>query len=419
MKIKQIIVGVIASILALGSVRVLNVQTASAGQDDFIMPYYNGYVQDGATLLSQNTVIDMSAYNGVGGIGFEAGVITATSEYQITVTQENAVFYLPYAGCLDDLNNIEIAVNGSRVVSERIYGDMPYYYAGLGGDSDTILEAIASVKPSTLDVTGKLYTFETSEEPLEYSFSKTESQTVLHSGRNWSRTDANGYTIKYNTNTNEEYPYTLFVSEGELQNFTASVNYSVKEITHKAYLDYYIDELVEELGEEYRAILYSNFNRNLNGQVEEYYDIVYNYSSYVFTLLKISMPIGNVSISVNTKVKPMVNGLYKPYIYTVRTVSAYPIECAYSLEIKMSPSMPYVVEENIGLSKLKYEGKTQIADGYYIVSAEKKLDYVLDNIEVIDKNWLWRWILLIVVASVGGGFLVWLLLGIIKKGKNK
>lgn len=419
MKIKQIIVGVIASILALGSVRVLNVQTASAGQDDFIMPYYNGYVQDGATLLSQNTVIDMSAYNGVGGIGFEAGVITATSEYQITVTQENAVFYLPYAGCLDDLNNIEIAVNGSRVVSERIYGDMPYYYAGLGGDSDTILEAIASVKPSTLDVTGKLYTFETSEEPLEYSFSKTESQTVLHSGRNWSRTDANGYTIKYNTNTNEEYPYTLFVSEGELQNFTASVNYSVKEITHKAYLDYYIDELVEELGEEYRAILYSNFNRNLNGQVEEYYDIVYNYSSYVFTLLKISMPIGNVSISVNTKVKPMVNGLYKPYIYTVRTVSAYPIECAYSLEIKMSPSMPYVVEENIGLSKLKYEGKTQIADGYYIVSAEKKPDYVLDNIEVIDKNWLWRWILLIVVASVGGGFLVWLLLGIIKKGKNK
>lgn len=419
MKIKQIIVGVIASILALGSVRVLNVQTASAGQDDFIMPYYNGYVQDGATLLSQNTVIDMSAYNGVGGIGFEAGVITATSEYQITVTQENAVFYLPYAGCLDDLNNIEIAVNGSRVVSERIYGDMPYYYAGLGGDSDTILEAIASVKPSTLDVTGKLYTFETSEEPLEYSFSKTESQTVLHSGRNWSRTDANGYTIKYNTNTNEEYPYTLFVSEGELQNFTASVNYSVKEITHKAYLDYYIDELVEELGEEYRAILYSNFNRNLNGQVEEYYDIVYNYSSYVFTLLKISMPIGNVLISVNTKVKPMVNGLYKPYIYTVRTVSAYPIECAYSLEIKMSPSMPYVVEENIGLSKLKYEGKTQIADGYYIVSAEKKPDYVLDNIEVIDKNWLWRWILLIVVASVGGGFLVWLLLGIIKKGKNK
>ena len=115
----------------------------------------------------------------------------------------------------------------------------------------------------------------------------------------------------------------------------------------------------------------------------------------------------------------MVNGLYKPYIYTVRTVSAYPIECAYSLEIKMSPSMPYVVEENIGLSKLKYEGKTQIADGYYIVSAEKKPDYVLDNIEVIDKNWLWRWILLIVVASVGGGFLVWLLLGIIKKGKNK
>lgn len=419
MKIKQIIVGVIASILAIGSVGTLNVQTASAGQDDFIMPYYNGYVQDGATLLSQSTVIDMSAYNGAGGVGFNTGGVTATSEYQITATQENAIFYLPYAGLLDDLNNIEITVNGSRVAPERIYGDMPYYHAGLGGDSDTILESIASVKPSTLEGIGKLYTLETSEEPLEYSFSKTEKQTVLHSGRNWSRTDAKGYTIKYNTNANEEYPYTLFVSEGELQNFKANVNYSVEEITHKAYLDYYIDELVEELGEEYRAILYSNFNRNLNGQVEDYYGVVYNYSSYVFTLLKIAMPIGSVSLTVNTKVKPMVNGLYKPYIYTVRTVSAYPQECAYSLEIKTPFSMPYVVEENIGLSKLKYGGEMQIADGYYIVSAEKKPDYVLDNNEVSDKNWLWLWILLVVVASVGVGFLVWWIWELVERRRGK
>ena len=419
MKNKKVFIGILSLALAFSSFGLIRTQAASAGQDDFILPYYNGYVEDGATIILQDTVIDMSGYNGVKGVGFDVGVVTVTSEYQITVMQEGAIFYLPYAGSLDDLNNVGIMVNGSRVVPERIYGDMPYYHAGLGGDSDTILESIASVKPSTLEGTGKLYTFETSEEPLEYSFSKTENQTVLHGGRNWSRTDANSYTIKYNTNTNEEYPYKLFVSEGELQNFIASVNYSVEEITHKAYLDYYIDELVEELGEEYRAILYSNFNRNLNGQVEDYYDIVYNYSSYVFTLLKIPIPIGNVLLTVNTKVKPMVNGLYKPYIYTVRTVSAYPQECAYSLEIKTPTSMPYVVEENIGLSKLKYEGKTQIADGYYIVSAEKKPDYVLDNKEERAKNWLWLWILLVVVVSVGAGLLVWWIWELVERRRSK
>lgn len=45
MKIKQIIIGVIASTLIIGSIGPLDVQAASAGQDDFIMPYYNGYVE--------------------------------------------------------------------------------------------------------------------------------------------------------------------------------------------------------------------------------------------------------------------------------------------------------------------------------------------------------------------------------------
>ena len=419
MKIKRLFIGAFVSIIALGSIGAVKVQAVSAGQDDFIMPYYNGYVESGATILSQDTVIDMSAYNGVGGVGFDSGVLTAKSEYQISVTQENATFYLPYAGRLDDLNEMNITLNGTKVTPERIYGDMPYYHAGLGGDNDTILKAIASVKPSTLEGTGKLYTFETSEEPLEYSFVKTETQTVIHNGMNWSSYGVDGYSIRYNTNTNEEYPYTLFVSEGELQNFTASVNYSVEDITHKEYLDYYVDELIAEIGEEYRAILYSNFNRQLDGRVKDVYDVVYHYSDYVFALLKITMPVGDVLLTVNTKVKPMVNGLYKPYIYTVRTVSAYPQNCVYSLEVKTSSSLPYVIEDNIGFTELKYEGLQQMADGYYIVSSEKKPDYALDNNQSNNKNWLWSWIVGGVVVGAGVGFLVWWIWGVVKRRRNK
>ena len=389
MKVKQVIMGIIASILTLGSLGALPTKIASAGQDDFIMPYYNGYVQDGATMLSQNTVIDMSTYNGAGGVVFDTGIVTATSEYQLNVTQENAVFCLPYAGPLEDLNSVSIGVNDVAITPERVYGDMPYYHAGLGGDNNTILEAIASVKPSTLEGTGKLYTFETSEEPLEYSFSKTVTQTVLHNGLNWSSYGADGYSIKYNTNTDEEYPYQLFVTEGKLQNFTANVGYEITDVTYKEFLDYHIDELIEEMGEEYRAILYSNFNRQLDGQVKEIYDVVYHYSAYVFALLKTPLPVGTVSLTVESRVRPMVNGLYKPYIYTVRTVSAYQQTCSYSLSVIPSDKLSYLVEQNMGLDDFSYTADKQIADGYYIMCTDKNPDYALDNNTLQkDKTWI-------------------------------
>jgi hypothetical protein len=379
----------IGCLLVISSFGTVNITTASAGQDDFIMPYYNGYVEDGATILSQDTLIDMSGYNGVNGVGFDAGVITAASEYQLNVMQENTVFYLPYAGLLEDLNSVTIKVNGSSVVPERLYGDMPYYHAGLGGDGDTILGAIASVKPSTLEGVGKLYTFETSEELLEYSFLKTSTQTVLHNGLNWSSYGADGYSIKYNTNTNDEYPYKLFVTEGELQNFTANVGYEITDVTYKDFLDFYVDELVAEIGEEYRAMLYSNFNRQLDGQVKEMYDVIYHYSDYVFALLKTPLPVGAVSLTVDSKVSPMVNGLYKPYIYTIRTVSAYQQACAYSLSVIPSDKLSYLVEQNIGLDDFLYAADKQVADGYYIMCADKKPDYALDNnTPPKDKKWI-------------------------------
>lgn len=420
MKIKQIIVGVIASILTIGSVGTLNVQTVSAGQDDFIMPYYNGYVETSeAKILSQNTVIDMSAYNGVGGVGVDAGIVTAKTEYRLSVVRQNAIFYLPYSGMLQDLDEINITVNNVSITPERLYGDMPHYSAGVG-TWDTVVDAISSVKPLAIqDGTGKVYTFSTSEESLEFSFKKTAEQTIFHQGYNWSSQGIDGYSYRYDSNTNEAYPYKVFVSNGELIDIISNVAYTIEDVSYQDYVDYYVNEIIADMGEEYRPVIYSQFNRSLNGQVKDVMEVLFDVSLYTFALLKIPMQMDTVSIVVNSNVKPMVNGLYKPYIYTVRTVSAYPQECAYSLEIKMPSLIPYVVEENIGLSKLKCERKTQIADGYYIVSAEKKPDYVLDNNEVSDKNWLWLWILLVVIASVGVGFLVWWIWGFVERRRSE
>ena len=83
----------------------------------------------------------MSGYNGVKGVGFDAGVITATTEYQITTTQES-ILYLPYAGTLDDLDELYITVNNKSITAECLYGDMPRYMAGVDCFSFTVQDAI-------------------------------------------------------------------------------------------------------------------------------------------------------------------------------------------------------------------------------------------------------------------------------------
>ena len=78
----------------------------------------------------------------------------------------------------------------------------------------------------------------------------------------------------------------------------------------------------------------------------------------------------------------------------------------------------YVIEDNIGLSKLKYDGTKQIVDVYYIVSSEKKPDYALDN-NGNEKNWLWLWIVGSVVVGAGVGFLVWWIWGVVERRRYK
>lgn len=67
---------------------------ANAGQSDFIAPLFSGYVEDKskATIIKHNTVIDMSNYNGVGGIDFDSGKIMETSNYTISNAQAGATF---------------------------------------------------------------------------------------------------------------------------------------------------------------------------------------------------------------------------------------------------------------------------------------------------------------------------------------
>ena len=401
------IVNVITTVLMGLFVMSVTIPTkrASAGHTDFIVPLFSGYVEDEnkATLIAQDTVIDMSKYNGVRGIGFDAGEITATSRYTVSNTQEETKFCIPYMGTMDELNDVEILVNGQSVQAERLYGENPFYFAGENSGYLSVTDAIKSVQPTTIkDGTGKVYTFEAIGGEIEFSFQKNADQTVIHNGTSWSSQGVNGYSFKGKNSDMEEYPYQVFVSNGELIDFQSNVEYTVSDISYKEYVDYYLNEWIAELGEEYRPYYYSKFNRNLSGGVYDVSDVLYDYSAYTFVLMKVELPVGNSQIVVNSGVYALVNALYKPYIYTIRTITPYSQATEYSLAIIPSENLPCLVEQNIGLKDFSYTSNKQIDDGYYIMSADKNPDYLFDNdAPQKDKTWI-----LYLGLGIGGAILL-------------
>ena len=53
---------------------------------------------------------------------------------------------------------------------------------------------------------------------------------------------------------------------------------------------------------------------------------------------------------------------------------------------KLSEKLPYLLEDNIGLSKLKYNTMEQLADGYFVISAENEVEYLLQEKQEANKK---------------------------------
>ena len=131
---KIVSITLICFIVLASIVGIKPMNMASAGQDEFIAPLFSGYMEDEnkTILLSQNTLIDMSLYNGVGELGDDVGKVQAISTYMISNSEEGQAFYVPYLGTMDNLNKVEILLNGQAANIERLYGETPSYFAGDG-----------------------------------------------------------------------------------------------------------------------------------------------------------------------------------------------------------------------------------------------------------------------------------------------
>ena len=122
--------------------------------------------------------------------------------------------------------------------------------------------------------------------------------------------------------------------------------------------------------------------------------------------MKIQLPVGNCRIEVNLSGFTLVHALYKPNIYIVRTVSPYPQNCNYCLWIRKADKLPYLLEDNIGLSEMRFTDRKQKADGYFVVCSEKYADYLLKK-EEPKKECYYNW-----GIPVGTGLMVLAMSGI-------
>ena len=144
------------------------------------------------------------------------------------------------------------------------------------------------------------------------------------------------------------------------------------------------------------------------GNVLDVSEVLFYYSHYVFALMKIELPVGESRVEVNSSVFALVNALYKPNIYIVRIVSPYPQNGEYSLEIRLSDKLPYLIEDNIGLSKLRFTDTKQKADGYFVVCSEKCAEYLLEDKNEKGKeyhNWVIPVAMGVMVLAMSGVFI--------------
>lgn len=381
-------------------------QIAKAGHSDYIAPYFSAYFADETQgqITAQNNVFDMSAYT-----SNLTGKFPVITSYTIENVQENAEFCYPVLGSTDNLADVKISINGTPLQTEILYGDTPYYFAGNDVGHVTVQDAIASVKPTEIaDGIGVLYTFEANQEQLTYSFTKTAEQTVFHDGTNHVRIEQGNYEVRLdNTLTTT---YRLFVIGGDLQNLTANVLYTRQEITYKAYADYYLDELLAELGEQYRGVCYSRFNRSIDGSFYDVSEILYNFNNYGFALIKTTLPQGTVNVTVNSYITPLVNALYKPTIYLVRAVAPYPSTHATTTQIKLSEALPYIIESNVEIENNVITAEQMKDDFYYVFSSEKKPQSVLNDNTTpnTDKRWI-GYLILSLCGCAFIGIAVWVI----------
>lgn len=333
-----------------------------------IYPYFSAYIADAAngSISGQSDIFDLTAYTGA----FRE-TAKVYSEYQISHTEATKITY-PLIATLEELDAISITLNNVTVEPTIQYGETPFYQAGESIDNSFFFQNVESSELE--DGEGVMYVFENITSPLSISFSLNEGQSVFFTKCN-SQKYANGvYTIS--STATDEFPCTVFATDGELLSFQSDNVYTQKTMTYSEYIDYYTQDLIDELGwKRIRDYVCSQFNRYRNNNVCSINDLWGDFDGKILCMMSIDVPqtqTGQSILKINSIAEPMKNAYFDPTIYMIRSVMLQEKEYPYRAEIKLPSNIPYIIESTYSYENGIYEASKAAADSYFVFSSEQK-----------------------------------------------
>ncbi len=370
MKRFKAILGVFSAAL-MGFVSFLPIVPHNAEAQSFtgsIYPYFSAYIEDGENgkIIEQKDIYDLSAYTGA-----YRDRAKVYSEYTLSHSASTKITY-PVIATLEELETINLTLDDVSVQPKIKYGTTPFYQAGESIDNTFWFENVVS--PEIVDGQGVMYVFENISSPLSISFTINEGQSVFFTKCNSLQYTNGVYTIS--SMTTDSFPCTVFATDGELLSIESENTYSQKQMSYNDYIDYYTQDLIDELGwEKIRDYVCSQFNRYRHNQVCSINDLLGSFDDKLLCMMSIDVPksqTGQSLLKISSIAEPMKNPNLDPMIYMVRSVMLKPQEYTYRSEIRLPSAIPYIIESTYQYDDGVYSATKAAEDSFFVFSSAQK-----------------------------------------------
>lgn len=327
------------------------------------IPNYGLYCKDTEVVKIGMVKFDMTDFELL-----ERGTGVQKSEYQVTATNSDMEFVIPFISSAINCPAITVMVNEHRVEGSVWYGD-----GVLGTDNSFDIRKVSSPIMDE-SITGTLYTVIPDSDIINISLSFTERKSLIYETSNnfssyLSEDGSHSFTLR-NALSRPNYSF-FVVGETTGHAFTSDCEYQTEILTCKEFVDVQYEkfkEYYEGCGGIKVEFLYSMVNKALSNKTSIRYDELFFSSIDTYRLnafkFHITLDIDSV-ISYEIPVRVQRNYTFEPLIYLVEHKQT--VDCPIKFVMELNNEIPHIIESNKEIESNGLIYTTETADDFYFV----------------------------------------------------